>query len=128
MDEFLIDTDVWVDLARKHPHAISFFEHLPADAAIYLSVITKMELIAGCRNKAEQRKVEHLLKDFSLLPIRAEDSLLAGDLYARYRLTHGVGILDCLIASTALGRKIVLFTKNEKHFAIFPGVTVRKPY
>jgi hypothetical protein len=87
-----------------------------------------MELLAGCRNKHEQRRLEQLIKDFSLLPTTPEDSLLACQFLADYHLSHGIGILDCLIGASAIGRKIPVVTKNRKHFSILPGLEVITPY
>jgi predicted nucleic acid-binding protein len=46
----LIDTDVLVDALRGMTDAIDFLASLQADSALQISVISAMELIAGCRN------------------------------------------------------------------------------
>jgi predicted nucleic acid-binding protein len=50
------------------------------------------------------------------------------DLLAGFRLSHGVGWPDCLIAATAirLGRPVA--TTNVKHFTPFPNLQVIRPY
>lgn len=126
--EIMFDTDILVDLNRGLKDCEKFFDNLPEDLITCISPISKMELFAGCRNKAEEKDVEELLSDFVILPIRAKESLEACNLYIRFHLSHGVGILDSFIASCAIGSNIVLYTKNEKHFRIFPGIKVTRPY
>jgi len=68
--EIMFDTDVLIDLARRLPACVNFFDELPDDAVTYLSVISKMELLAGCRNNKEQAKVQEFLNDFIIYPLR----------------------------------------------------------
>jgi predicted nucleic acid-binding protein len=47
----------------------------------------------------------------------------------RYRLSHGVGINDCLIASVAHRLQLPLYTHNLKDMRVLLGETlVIKPY
>lgn len=47
---------------------------------------------------------------------------------ARYRLSHGVGMMDCLIASTSARLQIPLFTRNLKHLTLLIGALAVQPY
>ena len=53
----LLDSDVLVDLLRKHPPAIAWFDALDEDEELVVSGVVVMELIQGRRNKAEQDRV-----------------------------------------------------------------------
>lgn len=128
MYEIMVDTDILIDLSRSVSGCMNFFDGLSAEATIFISVISKMEILTGCRNKSEQEIAENFLDDFVVLPIEADVSLAACDLYATFHLSHGVSILDCLIASTAIGRKIEFYTRNKKHFDVFPDIRLRVPY
>jgi hypothetical protein len=128
VDEILIDTDLLVDLGKEFKPAIAFFGNLSLEITVHISVVTKMELLVGCRNKIELRRTEQFIKNFSLLPIRPEDSLLACQFLADYYLSHGIGIMDCFIGASAIGRKIPLATRNKKHFSALPGLTIITPY
>ena len=66
-----------------------------------------MELIVGCRNKTELRKMEQLTEQISGL---------ATDLLEKYRLSHGLLIPDALIASTALSLDCDFITKNQRDY------------
>jgi predicted nucleic acid-binding protein len=56
----LLDTDVLVDLERRHPSASAWFGSL----AIIPGVpgFAAMELLNGCQSKAEWRSVERFLR------------------------------------------------------------------
>jgi predicted nucleic acid-binding protein len=49
-------------------------------------------------------------------------------LYQRFRLSHNIGFLDCLIASTARKQDLRVATLNLKHFAPFSELEVKRPY
>jgi len=55
MAENLFDTDVLIDLSKGVQACMRFFDNLPDDVGACVSVITKMELLAGCHNRREQR-------------------------------------------------------------------------
>lgn len=47
----------------------------------------------------------------------------------QYRLSHGIGINDCLIASVAHRLQVPILTHNQKDFLkILPANLVIKPY
>jgi len=48
------------------------------------SVVTQMELIIGCRNKTEIRKLEQLLERFEIIPINERISNIATVLLKEY--------------------------------------------
>jgi predicted nucleic acid-binding protein len=45
-----------------------------------------------------------------------------------YELSHGVGMMDCLIASISARTQMPLYTHNLKHFAPIIGSLAQKPY
>jgi hypothetical protein len=59
-DLVIIDTDVLIDASRGIGEAIAYLQQVEQESALSVSVITEMELIVGCRNKAELRTVERL--------------------------------------------------------------------
>ena len=46
----------------------------------------------------------------------------------RYELSHGVGMMDCLIASVSHRLQLPLYTHNLKHFTPLLGALAQKPY
>ncbi len=68
----------------------------------------------------------------AILPIEhidADDSRRAASWFATYRLSHGVGMLDCLIAAAALRTAVpIYYTFNLSHFAPISSIDARQPY
>lgn len=124
---WLLDTTILVDVLRGNPSARTWIDSLPEDACA-ISVITAAELLAGCRNRTEQRAVERELELYDLLWLSEDISQVALDFYKRYHLSHNVGFLDCLIAATANANGLRLATVNLKHFAPFPRLATECPY
>jgi predicted nucleic acid-binding protein len=57
----LLDSDVMIDLLRQYPPAMKWFDTLDDEEEIVLSGYVVMELIQGCRDKAEQARVQREL-------------------------------------------------------------------
>ena len=121
----ILDTDILIQIERKKPEALAWLGGLPD--APYVAGIAALELLAGCVNTADLRRIEAVLSTFRLLwPSETElDSSILD--YGALRLAHGVKVLDRLIAATALSHKMPIAT-FDKHFAFIPGLTVVQPY
>lgn len=125
--ERLIDTTILVDVCRNRPEAIAWVNHLPPEGRC-VSIITHFELVAGCRNRREQRLVSQELTNYRTLPLTEDISLAALSWFERFHLSHGVGFLDTLIAATALSQGLTIATLNAKHFNPLPDLKVEQPY
>jgi predicted nucleic acid-binding protein len=122
----LLDTDVMVDFLRGHAPAVAWL----TSVAVPLGMpgLVAMELLQGCRNLAEQQRVNKDLQRFALHWATLADCQRAYQDFASYYLSHGLGILDSLIAETAVGLQEPLATFNVKHYAVIPGLTTIQPY
>jgi predicted nucleic acid-binding protein len=58
--DVIVDTDILIDVARNIPDALTYVQSLEQRTTLGISTITYMELLIGCRNKTEQRKVSAL--------------------------------------------------------------------
>lgn len=124
---WLLDTSILVDLCRGNGRAKDWIDSLaPEDHRI--SVVTVAELLAGCRNRAEQRLVDRELALYTTVWLDGPISRRAVDLYRRHRLRNGVGFLDCLIGASAIEAGLALATLDARHFRSFDGLMVRRPY
>ena len=94
-----VDTDILIDIARKHARALDFWRRAEARSTMTCSVITVVELLAGCRNLREQRATLRSFASIDIVQIESGDSAQALDWYRAYHLSRGVGFLDCLIAA-----------------------------
>jgi hypothetical protein len=123
----LLDTDVMVDLLRQYPPAVAWLDSL-GEEEIILPGFVVMELIQGCRNKAEQEKVERELGAYRVVWPSPETCNEALSVFTRYHLSHGLGILDALIGQMAVALDLPLYTFNKKHYAPIPNLKTVQPY
>lgn len=123
----ILDSDVMIDLLRQYPPAVAWLEAL-GDEEIILPGFVVMELLQGCGNKAEQEKVENILVAFEVVWPSPEICDEALRIFARYHLSHQLGVLDALIGQTAVALNIPLHTFNRKHYAIIPQLVTIEPY
>ncbi len=123
----LLDTDVMIDTLRKHQPALAWLDSLER-AAIGIPGLVALELLQGCRSKSEQRRLEKFLRPYALYwPDRA-DCARAYDDFISFHLNRSLGIMDALIAETAIGMEAELATFNTKHYdAVFALRTIQ-PY
>jgi predicted nucleic acid-binding protein len=126
--EELLDTTILVDLARGDESATIWFRQHPAKTELAVSVISWFELLAGCRNRREELRLERMLGHFQVVPVVEKDCPLSLRWYRRFHLSDGVGALDCLIGAAAVRLGIPLLSANTKHFRKLPGLIAKRPY
>jgi predicted nucleic acid-binding protein len=126
-NDYLIETTILVDLLRGRPEAIAWVNSVPSQGR-WVSVITYFELLAGCRNRQEQRKVGGEMRRYRLLLLTELVSRTALSWFERFHLSHGIGLLDSLIAATAFHQGLPIATLNAKHFIPLPRLRVEQPY
>lgn len=112
----VVDTDILIDAGRGINEAIDYLQELERSIPLAVSVVTQMELIVGCRNKAELRALEQFLRRFRILKINEPISDKAVELLQQYRLSHGLLIADAFIAATALSWNYPLASKNQSDY------------
>jgi|RhiMethySRZTD1v2_1073278.scaffolds.fasta_scaffold340918_2 predicted nucleic acid-binding protein len=123
----LVDTDVMVDCLRGTAPSREWLQRTSTEA-LGLPGVVAMELLIGCRNRAEIQHLQRFLDTFSIVWPDTNEFARAYELLAEHRLTSGLGIPDCLVAAMALVRKARLYTFNSKHFRVIPGVDAQEPY
>ena len=124
----LTDTDILIDVSRGFPDAVAFLSQLHATSGVCTSIISAMELVAGCRHKTELTNVQNFLGKLVLLPVDGSISQTAYTLMESYFLSHGLVIPDALIAATALEHRLTLYTKNTRHFQMISSLLIVRPY
>jgi predicted nucleic acid-binding protein len=65
-------------------------------------VLVGMELVEGVRDNRELAELNRLLTDYEVVLLTPSDCAWASEQHRRLRLSHGVGVLDALIASSAV--------------------------
>jgi predicted nucleic acid-binding protein len=118
----LFDTDVLIDAGRGVSAALDGLHNAAKKHTLAVSAITEMELIVGCRNKAELRALDGFLKRFVVLSCGDAISDEGARLLRKYRLSHGLLIPDALIAATALTENLPLVSKNQRDYRFIAGL------
>ena len=122
MADLLVDTDILIDAARKVQDAIDYLSNHAQQFILGISSITQLELLIGCRNKNEQRKVERFLRRFQAIKVSEPITDRAVDLIRHYRLSHGLLLADAFIAATALVHNLPLASKNQRDYRFIAGL------
>ncbi|HEX5727627.1 MAG TPA: type II toxin-antitoxin system VapC family toxin [Longimicrobiaceae bacterium] len=122
----LVDTDVLIDVWRGHRPAVAWFSgcaELPAVPGLVV-----MELIQDSRSQQHLQQALRLVAPLAVVWPTEADCVRALSDFTTYRLSHGLGLLDALIAACAVGQGATLYTFNAKHYQFIPGLTVEQPY
>ena len=123
----VVDTDILIDSARSIQVAIDKLESLTNDYSIAISIITKMELIVGCRNKNELQNLEKFLRNYTLIAVNENISHKAVELLINYKLSHGLLIPDAFIAATVISINGYLLSKNQSDYRFIKELNLH-PY
>lgn len=123
----LLDTSVLIDHLRGDLASRDAMTAAVHDGErLAASVVVKVEVLAGMR-RVEEGPTRRLLATLDWLPVDDAIAEGAGQFANRYLRSHpGVDPLDYIIAATAVANDASLWTRNIKHFPMFPGLT--SPY
>jgi tRNA(fMet)-specific endonuclease VapC len=121
----LLDTDVMVDVLRGHEPAKEWLE---SAQEIGVPGLVAMELMQGCQNAREQKQLERALSEYQLYWPDEDDCNRALASYSSHHLSDNIGLLDALIAETAIGVNAELATFNVKHYRVLRGLKSVQPY
>jgi predicted nucleic acid-binding protein len=122
-----VDTDVMIDMLRQYAPAVEWLRSLGTEELALFGLVA-MELLQGCRNRIEQQRVERQLRSYRLYWPSQTDCERAFQDYATYHLSHQLGILDALIAETAVGLGVTLATFNARHYRVVSALHTLQPY
>lgn len=122
-----LDTDVLIDVLRGFPPASAWLRAL-GNERLCVPGFAAMELVQGCMDKRELQRTQRVIGGLAIVWPTAGDCNRALADFARLRLSHGVGIIDCLVAHTAMGYGLQLATFNARHYASIPHLVLIEPY
>ena len=122
----LLDTSILVDILRLNSNANKWFAQQNIQFGV--SAIVQLEVLQGAINKQDQINGLKLLRRFELVELTPSDYHWAVEQLIRYKLSHNVGGMDCLIAATSHRLQIPLYTMNIKHFTPILNTLAQKPY
>ena len=120
----LLDTDLLIDFLRGHRQAVAFMEEETRPMGV--SALTVAELHAGVRDGKEKDQLAELLSIFNQIPVDPETAVEGGLFRRDFGPSYGTGLIDAILAATALKHGLRLVTLNDKHYPMLPEVIV--PY
>lgn len=123
----LLDTSVLVDHLRGNPPAVAALDEAAGRGhGLVASVMTRVEVLAGMR-PTEERATRRLLDILDWIVVDEEIAENAGRLANHFLRSHsGIDPADYVIAATADRADAILWTRNLKHFPMFPNL--KAPY
>jgi predicted nucleic acid-binding protein len=86
-----------------------------------------MELVAGCENAQDLAEVDALIKDFEIYWPNEKGVARALGFFRSYYRSHGLGLVDALIAACAISLRVPICT-NDLGFRAIPRLKVISPY
>jgi len=95
---------------------------------IALSGYSALELLQGCNDKKEMRKVEKILQQISVYWLTENGCQYSMKLFSQLRLRTHIGMIDVLVGQTAVELHLPLHTFNKKHYRAIPKLITVQPY
>ncbi|MBI4238348.1 MAG: type II toxin-antitoxin system VapC family toxin [Deltaproteobacteria bacterium] len=119
----IIDTDILIWYFRGNRRAAAALQDIEHRRR-WISSITLMELLQGCRSHEELREVQAFVAEnvARFLHPGTAASEKAIHLIEHYALPHGLRVADALIAASTLLHRATLLTGNVKHFRCIDGL------
>ncbi|MCL2639394.1 MAG: PIN domain-containing protein [Phycisphaerales bacterium] len=130
MTEVLLDSSIVIDATNNHPDALDYVnEFLWTNVnAVAIHAFTFAEVIVGTHDARELFRLKRFLRPFRIEYPTVDDWPDALNFLGHLHLSHKVDLPDCLIAATALRLKLPVATVNDRHFRLFKGLKVIRPY
>lgn len=119
------DTDVLIDFLDGRAPAAERIALELEHGQLGTTVITRFELLAGARTARQQELVGALLGALPCLLLDEPAADRAAEIRrALERDGAGIGMADSLIAGIVVTHRGVLLTRNRRHFARVPGLSL----
>jgi len=125
LSNILLDTNIIIDMSRGYKPAVDFINSLDQRN---ICLLTYFELLNGARNKRQFDGIVEDSSKYKIYGFSRKIEQIALDMFVKYKLTHGMGIIDSFVAASTVGNNLKLATKNRKHFDFIKGLKVYDPY
>lgn len=123
----LVDTDVMIDVLRGYQPALEWLKSRSGETLVMPGFVL-MELLEGCKDKPAQERVLEIARNCSVIWLSESAFKSAVNLFVSYRLSHGLDMMDVLVAQTAIQLDVPLLSFNQKHYRCIPNLAVSAPY
>lgn len=117
LQKVIFDTDVLIWYFKGSAKAAEFVNRV-AYPQRAISALVLMELVQGCRSRAELQAVKLFVNEniHEVLHPSEEISILAQSLLEQHAHSDGLRVVDALIAATAIKNGTCLATANVRHY------------
>ena len=126
--EYLVDSDWVADYLNGREQAVTLLQSLSADG-LAISILTFGEIyegiLHGSNRPVHESGFRRFLEAVDVLPLTRSAMRRFADLRgALRRQGELIGDIDLLIAATALDYRLILLTRNLRHFHRIPGLRI----
>lgn len=108
----ILDTDVMIDLLHGHPPAVAWLESL-GDTEVCLPGFVAMELIRGCRNGQERRKLKKQISRYAFCSLSPRTARPRCPCSRTFTWPLAWGVLHALTGWTAVASGCPLYAFND---------------
>jgi len=129
VNRWVIDTNILIDASRARDLASDASTRFLARAALegeLWSVTPVRSEVSWLLRPDEVGTVRALFDQIFWLDVTTDVADRAGAFGQRYARSHGIGIVDAIIAAAAEILSASVATRNVRHFPMFPGL--QPPY
>jgi tRNA(fMet)-specific endonuclease VapC len=126
MAQYLLDTDICIELIKHNERVLDKVEAIGADHC-FVTEITIAELFYGAAKSGRPEQfndVEYILQSFDLKPLLPSLRLYGENKAILEDKGQMIGEFDLLIGSCAVHNNLVMVTSNLKHFDHIPNITL----
>ena len=126
MVQYLLDTDVCIELIKHNERVLDKVETIGADHC-FVTEITIAELFYGAAKSGRPEQfndVKYILQSFDLKPLLPSLRLYGENKAILEDKGQMIGEFDLLIGSCAVHNNLVMVTSNLKHFDHIPNITL----
>ena len=126
MAQYLLDTDVCIEIIKQNERVLDKVEAVGADHC-FVTEITIAELFYGAAKSGRPEQfndVDYILQSFDLKPLLPSLRLYGENKDLLEDKGQMIGEFDLLIGSCAVHNNLVMVTSNLKHFDHIPNITL----
>ncbi len=128
MSRYLFDTFCWIELFQGGPKTKEVKKLLEGgDSEILVSSITLPEIAAKFYAINRGNEVPHVLAAIvskaRVVEISTEIANAAGSFWAQHHAKTNLGLVDCILAATALANDATVVT-GDSHFKLFKNARI----
>jgi len=125
MRQIFLDSSVLIDASRNDPRSLAFLRDAAASAEVWSIAPVRTEVLWNLRPD-EVARTRRVFDAIYWLDVTTSIADRAGAFGQRYGRSHGLDVVDAILAAAAeeIGGEVA--TLNVRDFPMFPGL--KRPY